>query len=46
MFENLCPFIIDGEVHSYYCYFSEEQDINTTVINEFKGDWDIDENGH
>jgi hypothetical protein len=43
LFENIYPFIIYIEVHPHYCYFSEEQDINTTVINEFKGDWDIDE---
>jgi hypothetical protein len=34
---------MNGEVHPHYCYFTEEQDANITVINEFKGDRDIDE---
>jgi hypothetical protein len=42
-FNNVFPFLIYGEFYIHQCYFDKEQDDYTTVLNEFQGDWDIDE---
>jgi hypothetical protein len=32
-----------GHFYLQLCYFEKEQDDYTPVINEYQGDWDIDE---